>query len=207
MNYSKTLLTAVLAGFCIGLGGMIYLSIDDKVVGSALFSVGLFVVLTMKLSLFTGKICYVLDGERLSNIINVIIVWLGNFAGSLILSLIIRNTRAGDGISERALALCQVKIDDSYLSLFLLGFLCNIFIFIAVDEFRKNEHITGKYVAIFLGVMGFIIAGTEHCVADMFYFNVAQVYSVQMIVRLLIITAGNILGGICSNYFIKKIQN
>lgn len=207
MNYSKTLLTAVLAGFCIGLGGMIYLSIDDKVVGSALFSVGLFVVLTMKLSLFTGKICYVLDGDKINNIINVIITWLGNFAGSLILALIIRNTRTGAGISERALALCQVKIDDSYLSLFLLGFLCNIFIFIAVDEFRKNEHITGKYVAIFLGVMGFIIAGTEHCVADMFYFNVAQVYSVQMIVRLLIITAGNTLGGICSNYFIKKIQN
>ncbi|MBR1893134.1 MAG: formate/nitrite transporter family protein [Lachnospiraceae bacterium] len=205
MNYSKTLLTAVLAGFCIGLGGMIYLSIDDKVVGSALFSIGLFVVLTMKLSLFTGKICYVLDGERLGNIINVIIVWLGNFVGSLILSLIIRNTRARAGISERALALCQVKMNDSYLSLFLLGFLCNIFIFIAVDEFKKNEHITGKYVAIFLGVMGFIIAGTEHCVADMFYINVAGVYSVQMALRLAIITAGNTLGGICSNHFIKKI--
>ncbi|MCR5777313.1 MAG: formate/nitrite transporter family protein [Lachnospiraceae bacterium] len=207
MNYSKTLLTAVLAGFCIGLGGMIYLSIDDKVVGSALFSVGLFVVLTMKLSLFTGKICYVLDGNKINNIINVIITWLGNFVGSLILSLMIRNTRVGAGISERAIALCQVKLDDSYLSLFLLGFLCNIFIFIAVDEFKKNEHITGKYVAIFLGVMGFIIAGTEHCVADMFYINVAGAYSVEMIVRLLIITAGNTLGGICSNYFIKKIQN
>lgn len=207
MNYSKTLLTAVLAGFCIGLGGMIYLSIDDKVVGSALFSIGLFVVLTMKLSLFTGKICYVIDGDKINNIINVIITWLGNFVGSLILSLMIRNTRAGAGISERAIALCQVKLDDSYLSLFLLGFLCNIFIFIAVDEFKKNEHITGKYVAIFLGVMGFIIAGTEHCVADMFYINVAGAYSVEMIVRLVIITAGNTLGGICSNYFIKKIQN
>lgn len=205
MKYSKTFLTAVLAGFLIGIGGMIYLSVDNKIVGSALFSIGLFVVLTYNLSLFTGKICYVLVGERKRNIINVIITWCGNFLGTLILSLIILNTRSGSGIKDKALAVCQIKNTDSYLSLFWLGFLCNIFIFLAVDEFKKNEHVLGKYLAIFLCVMGFILSGTEHCVADMFYYNVAQFYSVDMIMRLIIITLGNTIGGICSNFFAQKI--
>lgn len=205
MKYSKTFLTAILAGFLIGIGGMIYLSVDNKIVGSALFSIGLFVVLTYNLSLFTGKICYVLNGNRKRNILNVIITWCGNFLGAMILSLIILNTRAGNSIKDNALALCQIKHTDSFLSLFFLGFLCNIFIFLAVDEFKKNEHVPGKYIAIFLCVMGFILAGTEHCVADMFYYNVAQFYSVDMVLRLLIITLGNTVGGICSNFFAQKI--
>ncbi len=123
----------------------------------------------------------------------------------MILSLIILNTRSGSSIKDKALAVCQIKNTDSYLSLFWLGFLCNIFIFLAVDEFKKNEHVLGKYLAIFLCVMGFILSGTEHCVADMFYYNVAQFYSVDMIMRLLIITLGNTIGGICSNFFAQKI--
>lgn len=205
MKYSSTFLTAILAGFVIGIGGMIYLSIDNKIVGSALFSIGLFVVLTYKLSLFTGKICYVLDCDKIHNFISVIITWCGNFIGSLLLSLIILNTRTGVAIKEKAAALCDIKNNDTYLSLFLLGFLCNIFIFIAVDEFKKNEHVLGKYLAIFLCVMGFILSGTEHCVVDMFYYNVAHIYSINMILRLLIISIGNTIGGICSNFFAQKI--
>ena len=146
-----------------------------------------------------------LDGDKIHNFINVIITWCGNFIGSLLLSLIILNTRTGVAIKEKAVALCDIKNNDTYLSLFLLGFLCNIFIFIAVDEFKKNEHVIGKYLAIFLCVMGFILSGTEHCVADMFYYNVAHTYSINMILRLLIISIGNTIGGICSNFFAQKI--
>ncbi len=195
MDYKKTILTSILAGFSIGLGGMIFLSVDNKIVGSALFSIGLFLVLTMGFSLFTGKVCYVLDGKVKDNLINVILIWCGNFVGSFILSFIIKNTRVYGALAEKAGALCQVKNQDSYLSLFMLGILCNIFIFIGVDEYKKNEHVLGKYLAIILCVMGFILVGSEHCVADMFYYNVVGKYSADMFVRLLIITAGNAVGG------------
>ena len=61
-------------------------------------------------------------------------------------------------------------------------------------------------MAIILGVMGFILAGTEHCVADMFYYNLTFTYSSDMLIRLLIITAGNSVGGICINYAFKSIK-
>jgi formate/nitrite transporter FocA (FNT family) len=204
MNYKKTILTSILAGFSIGLGGFIFLSVDNKIVGSALFSIGLFLVLTMGFSLFTGKVCYLLEGKIKNNLINIVLIWCGNFIGSFILSFIIRNTRQGAGIIEKANLLCQTKNQDSFISLFLLGIICNIFIFIGVDEYKKNEHILGKYLAIILCVMGFILVGSEHCVADMFYYNMAGVYSLDIFVRLLVITAGNAVGGILSNHFVSK---
>ncbi|SDB15152.1 Formate/nitrite transporter FocA, FNT family [Pseudobutyrivibrio sp. YE44] len=204
MNYRKTILTSILAGFSIGLGGFIFLSVDNKIVGSALFSIGLFLVLTMHFSLFTGKVCYLFEGNFEKNLINIILIWCGNFVGSFILSCIIKYTRQGTSIMEKASALCQVKNQDSFISLFLLGIICNIFIFIGVDEYKKNEHVLGKYLAIILSVMGFILVCSEHCVADMFYYNMAGNYSVDMFKRLLFITLGNALGGIAANHFVKK---
>ena len=201
MDAKKTLLTSVLAGFSIGLGGMIYLSVDNKIVGSALFSIGLFLVLTMGFSLFTGKICYVLNGKVSQNLLNILIIWIGNFIGSFILAFIIRNTRQWAALTEKANALCEIKNADSFVSLFFLGVLCNIFIFIGVDEYRNNEHICGKYLAIILAVMGFILIGSEHCVADMFYYNMAGSYSADIFLRLIVITLGNAVGGILANFF------
>ena len=204
MDSKKTILTSILAGFSIGLGGMIFLSLDNKIVGSALFSIGLFLVLTMRFSLFTGKVCYVLQGNAEKNLINIVLIWCGNFVGSFILAFIIKHTRVYGGLYEKAAALCQVKNQDSYLGLFMLGILCNIFIFIGVDEYKKNEHVLGKYLAIILSVMGFILVGSEHCVADMFYYNMVGKYSSDMFIRLLVITAGNAVGGIVANHFVKK---
>lgn len=204
MSEKKTLLTSIIAGFSIGLGGMIFLSVDNKIVGSALFSIGLFLVLTMQLSLFTGKICYVLEGKVGKNLRNILIIWVGNFIGSYILTFIIRNTRQWAGLTAKAASLCEIKNADSFVSLFFLGVLCNIFIFIGVDEYKNNEHVLGKYLAIILSVMGFILIGSEHCVADMFYYNMAGHYSVDMFIRLAVITVGNAVGGILANYFIHK---
>ena len=121
--------------------------------------------------------------------------WIGNLIGTAGVALILRLSRAA-ALAEKASSICEVKHNDSMLSLFLLGILCNIFIFIAVDGYRNNQHELAKYAAIFLGVVGFILCGAEHCVADMFYYHVAGAWSADMIIRLLVITAGNAVGGI-----------
>ena len=109
-------------------------------------------------------------------------------------ALIVKLSRI-DGIAEQATELTAVKLDDSILSLFLLGVLCNIFIYIAVEGYKNNPHELGKYLSLFFGVMVFILAGTEHCVADMFYFWLSG-WSVDAAVRVLVITLGNAAGGI-----------
>ena len=98
--------------------------------------------------------------------------------------------------AEKAAGMCQVKAEDGLGSLFVLGILCNIFIYIAVESFNKNPHELGKYLGLFFGVMVFILSGYEHCVADMFYVSAAGCWSGDMLLRILVITAGNAVGGV-----------
>ncbi len=194
MKTCKVLVSAILAGFCIGLGGMLFLAMDDKVIGASLFSVGLFVICTNGFHLYTGKVCYVFQNGK-DYALMLPVIWIGNLIGTAGTALILRLSRAAS-LAEKAASLCEVKANDNLLSLFLLGVLCNIFIFIAVDGFKNNVHELAKYAAIFLGVVGFILCGAEHCVADMFYFHAAGAWNGDMILRMLVITAGNSAGGI-----------
>lgn len=59
------------------------------------------------------------------------------------------------GIDATAAALVEGKMGATYLGLFVLGILCNICIFIAVNGYANNPHQVGKYLALFLGVSCF----------------------------------------------------
>ena len=60
----QTFLRAFATGLLIGMGGIVYLSCDNRYVGAALFGTGLFVVLTFGFDLFTGKVGYALEREH-----------------------------------------------------------------------------------------------------------------------------------------------
>ena len=204
MKALKVFLSGILAGFSIGLGGVAFLSLDNKVIGAAVFTVGLFTVCTMGFNLYTGKICYVFDNDA-AYAKSLPLMWLGNLCGAGLTAFFVALTRNA-GISEKAAALCRTKLDDSLVSLFFLGLLCDIFIYIAVEGYKNNPHEVGKYLSLFFGVMGFILCGTEHCVADMFYFWMAGVWSAQAVLRILVITLGNSVGGVLLP-LARKIMN
>ena len=42
MRYVRIFVSAILGGACIGLGGIAYLSLENKVLGALFFTVGLF---------------------------------------------------------------------------------------------------------------------------------------------------------------------
>ena len=195
MKRSKIFLSAVLAGLCVGYGGIVFLSLENKVIGAAAFTIGLFVICTFGFHLFTGKVCYVFQNNR-NYAIDLPIIWLGNLAGTGLSAGCAKLTRLAPALQEKAASLCQIKLDDSLFSLFLLGILCNILIYIAVEGYKSNPHELGKYLSLFFGVMIFILCGTEHCVADMFYFWMAGLWSGRAVLSVLIITLGNAVGGI-----------
>ena len=194
MKTLKLFLSAVLAGVSIGLGGVVFLSVENKVIGAALFAVGLFMVCTMGFHLFTGKVCYVFrNGKDFA--LGLPVIWLGNLAGTGLTAGCVSLTRNAV-IAERAMALWQTKLGDSLVSLFFLGVLCNIFIYVAVEGYNKNPHELGKYLSILFGVMVFILAGTEHCVADMFYLWMSGAWCGRAVISLVVITLGNAAGGV-----------
>lgn len=189
-------LYAIMAGAFIAMGGVVFLSLNNKIVGAFMFSLGLFAVCTLKYNLFTGKVGYLFCNDVKTYLPWCLMVWVGNLVGSIIVAELVRLTRVAPGIIEKSTKLVQVKADDTLISLFVLGILCNIMVVHAVDQYLNNPHEIGKYLGIIMSIMVFILCGFEHCIADMFYIQMARMWNSQTIIALIVITLGNVLGGI-----------
>ena len=194
MKKLKVFVGGILGGISISIGGVAFLSVDSKIIGSLLFAVGLFTICTFGFDLFTGKVCYSLDNKP-GYLLDLLVIWLGNLAGAWLTAVLIGFTRNAS-ISERAASMCQVKLADSLPSVFILAVFCNILIYIAVDGYKKNPHECGKYLSLIFGVAVFIICGFEHCVANMFYISMAGAWSGKALVFILVNTLGNAVGGL-----------
>ncbi len=191
-------LKAILAGFCIGLGGVVFLGLmpTNKPLGAFLFAIGLFTICTHGFNLFTGKACYILDNKP-AYLGTLVVIWVGNLIGAFCMAALMHCTRVSGAYTEAAQTLVAAKNGDGLGSLFVLGMLCNVLIYIAVDGYKSNPHEIGKYIALIFGVAVFILAGTEHSVADMFYYAAAgELFTGNAILRLVIISLGNVVGGL-----------
>lgn len=199
-KYWQDFVLAVLAGMCIGIGGVIFLSVESRVLGAFLFTVGLFSICVNGFNLFTGKVGYALSNPP-SYLLFLANIWLGNLVGTFAVAALLRLTRIGAALTQRAAALCDTKLADGALSVFILAIFCNVLMYIAVDGFKTNQHELGKYLGLFFGVVVFILCGFEHCVANMFYFSMAGVWDLHTLCWLLIMTGGNAVGGLLIPFF------
>ncbi|MBR6996418.1 MAG: formate/nitrite transporter family protein [Ruminococcus sp.] len=191
---TDTFLRAFATGIAIAIGGIAYLSCENRYLGAFLFGTGLFVILSFGFNLFTGKVGYAVENKP-SYILNLIVIWLGNLAGTALSAFLVLNTRICC-IADKASAMCDTKLTDSPLSIFILAVFCGLLMFIAADGYKTITNNVGKILAVFLPVVVFILSGFEHCVANMFYFTLAQVWSGKAILWLMIMTLGNSAGGI-----------
>ena len=187
----KNIINSFLAGVAISIGGFAFLSSDNKVIGAFLFSIGLFLICTMGYNLFTGKICYIFSNKEI-NLPFIGIVLLMNFVGTFLMGMLTKLIKPE--LVEVANSICSKKLNEGF-AVIPLGILCNMLIFYAVHEYARNTHELGKYLAIVMCVVVFILCGFEHCIANMYYFAVAD-FSRGTIGYLLMNILGNAIGGI-----------
>lgn len=190
----KCLVKSIIAGVMIGIGGTVYLSVENKVVGSVLFAIGIFAIVVYGFNLYTGKIGYLVTNFNFKYIKELVITLVGNFIGTFFVGFILRYTRIYSLISEKAKALVDIKLDDNIISILILSFFCGILMYFAVNSYKELKDV-GRYIAIFLGVIVFILCGFEHCVANMYYFSVSSSWCLNGFLYLLIMILGNSLGG------------
>lgn len=177
----------------IAIGGTVFLSIENKVIGASLFSIGLFGVLIYNLNLYTGKIGYLITNFNLKYIKELIITLIGNFIGACSVGFILRYTRIYDNIYKKSLILANTKLNDNILSIFILSIFCGLLMYYAVNGFKKQTDF-GKYLVVYLGVAVFILCGFEHCIANMYYFSVADIWSLKTLGYTGIMVLGNSIG-------------
>lgn len=199
MNILTTLKKSIIGGFLIGFGGTVYLNMDNKIVAAFLFGLGLFTIINFELNLYTGKIGY-LSKENWKEILLTLI---GNFIGTNLFAFLVLQTRLAGKLKEAVAPAVELKLSDNLLSTFILAIFCGILMSIAVGTFKKLPNILGT-LAVFLCVAVFILAGFEHCVANMFFFALSN-SPADYLLTLLVAIAGNSLGGIAF-YRLTKIK-
>ena len=184
--------SSFLAGIAISLGAIVNLVVGPPL-GPFLFVVGLFMVIALKFDLFTGKAG--LMATKQFKPLDLLLVWIGNFMGCLTMGTIVLFTfpeATAEKVVSGATKIMTMRIDSPWYTLIILGIMCGILIYMAVQGSARAEMSYKPFVAM-LPVAVFIFSGYTHCVADMFYYSMAQMYS-QAFVPVVLVTIGNIIG-------------
>lgn len=193
---------AVLAGLAISIGGCVYLSTENKVLGALFFTVGLYIIVLNGLFLYTGKIGYLATEEnRIAYLPILLATWLGNLAGTWFGAIAYQITKL-ISLTETASNVSKAKLEQSPAGAFLLAIFCGILMFVAVDGFKQTKN----PLILFLGVSVFILCGFEHCVANMFYFSMGCAWSAKALLYIIIMTLGNSVGGMLIPFVTSKTK-
>lgn len=188
-KWKQIISRSILAGIMIGIAGTVNLSIDNSYLGAFLFSLGLIAIVLHTLYLFTGRVGTVSIKAEWSALLVII---FGNYIGTLIVAGLMRFTRFSSNLIEKATNIYNIKMNDSLLSIFILAIFCGILMYIAVmSEYQNNT-----VIVIILPIMVFILAGFEHSIANMFYFNLAWQWNAEAILKNIVMLIGNGIGSI-----------
>lgn len=186
MPLQKQLLLAVLAGAFIALAshGASVAAHAFSSAGAArlaagvVFPTGLMLVMLCGGELFTGNCLIVvscLSGKikwsRFAR--NLCAVYLGNFAGSLLIALLISGSAQLDlgagALGGYMIKVATGKVGLSFIQALCSGALCNLLVCLAVWLGTAAKDIAGKIAAIFFPIFLFVVSGFEHCVANMYF--------------------------------------
>lgn len=222
----RMFLLACLAGIFVALAGVASTvgaaTIENpsvaKVVTGLIFPAGLSMVLIAGSELFTGNNLLIMGvlqrritvGAMLRN---WIVVYLGNFAGSVFIAALayeggVFSAFNGD-LAASVVSIANAKVSLSFGQAFIRGILCNFLVCIAVWMSNAAKTVPGKIVGLFFPIAVFVIAGFEHCVANMYYIPAGIFQSGMLgmvhenltwggflLRNLLPVTLGNMVGGV-----------
>lgn len=149
-----------------------------KALAGVVFGTGLMLVVLAGGELFTGNtliLAAVLEKKVAMRTMlrNWIIVYAGNFLGSVLIAYMIVNsgllTSGGSMLGAVTLKIAVYKVNLSFIQAFYLGIMCNWLVCLAVWISFGAETMAGKIFSIFFPIWLFITSGFEHSVANMYY--------------------------------------
>ncbi|HJF45555.1 formate/nitrite transporter family protein [Thermophilibacter provencensis] len=224
-DLASALVLAVMSGAFISLGATFMLVVKSdatlpfaatQLLGGFAFTLGLFLVLAAGAELFTGNCLMVMGplsgrfswGKLLSS---WLVVLAGNLAGALLASaaMLAAGVASANGgaLGEAAIAVAEGKVALGWGTAFVRGVLCNMLVCLAVWVGHSASSVTDKFFSALLPVMGFMAAGFEHCVANMFFLPYAMMLQATGVAsgsvdlagvlhNLSAATLGNLVGGV-----------
>lgn len=214
---------SIMAGAFIALGGILSVIAGcgfpeatmgnpslQRLLSGMTFPIGLILVVVTGAELFTGNNATLIPGLYngdygwKSVLRNWAAVWLGNFAGALLVTWALvycAGLTAAEPYHSAVVRTAVTKTSLPWLTVLLRGIGANWCVCLAVWLALAGKSLTDKAVGCFLPVMAFVVLGYEHCIANMFFIPLgmmegAPVSIGQMLwANLLPATIGNVAGG------------
>ena len=196
----NTLFNSILGGIMISIGGCVYLSAGNPIIGSFLFSVGLLVILALNLKLYTGAIGYA--GESVS-IVELFAIYAGNTIGTAIVGSIVYEYIPKIHIAAEILFQDKLHLllnTSFHGTTFFLAVFCGILMYVAVDTWKNCKNDFARVIVPIFAVSTFILCRFEHVIADLFYIFAAKGFSLDIFYNKFlfidIVLIGNTVGSI-----------
>jgi len=226
---------SLLAGAFIGLGAAFATTIAagtgsdwpygvTRLLTGLVFCLGLILVVVGGAELFTGNNLIVMAwaNRKVSTaalLRNWVIVYLGNFIGSIGTALVIfigkQYTFGGGAVGTTALSIANSKVHLDFVQAIALGIMCNAMVCLAVWMSYSARSSMDKIAAIIFPISGFVAAGFEHSIANMYFIPIGLLikqfdpafvvksgldlsgltWGTFFVNNLLPVTVGNIIGG------------
>ncbi len=187
----RKIISGLLAGIMIGIGGCVYLSLyaEYKIVGALLFAVALLTICHNKLALFTGGVGYIPKDHKKEDFSALLLGLLGNALGTVLAGLLVKV--AFPSMCAAATVICGSKLTQGIPEILIRAAFCGILMYVAVSLFREHKTALG----IFFCIPVFILSGFEHSIANMFYFAASDIVSLEAFGYIWLCILGNAIGG------------
>ncbi|MHB8104065.1 MAG: formate transporter FocA [Dehalococcoidales bacterium] len=189
LDFLSTFALAIMAGAFIALG-CIFFTVStttggvaipwgvSRVIGGIAFSLGLILIIVGGAELFTGNNLIIMAwaSRKLSTwrvARNWGIVYIGNLCGAVATALFVfwghhyNMDNGGVGLTSLNIGLTKVNLD--FTQAIILGILGNAMVCMAVWLTYSARTVMGRIMAIIFPIAGFVAAGFEHCVANMYF--------------------------------------
>lgn len=219
-NLLKYLALSVLAGFFVGLGVVLILTIGaplkeaglpyTKTIMGLSFGIALTLVIFAGSELFTGNNMIMTIGalEKKVSWLDTLKLWvlcyIGNLAGSFLLAWLVTQAGLLKGLTgEMVQAVSVGKMSGAFMPLFFKGILCNILVCLAIWTSSRAKDDISKIFLIFWCLFAFITSGYEHSIANMSIFGMglfsphdsSVVNWSGFFANMIPVTLGNMVGG------------
>lgn len=213
-SFMILLVQGILAGMYISIGAIGYLILSANTniggiggfLGAVMFPVGIIAIILMQAELFTSDsmvmIAVYAGHTKITKILRILVLILfSNLIGGIIIAFFtyssgIFNETVMTHVIEKAVYKVHMPMDQ----LFFSSILCNIIVSTGVCLAYSCREEICKVVVVWLAITVFVLSGTEHVVANMYYlfiayFGGADITLLDIGYNLSIATVGNFIGG------------
>ena len=177
-----------------------------RLLGGAVFSLGLILVVVAGAELFTGNVLMVIAAVDRKISLRLLFrswgtVYVGNLVGAAGLAAAFALTGLLNGpMGATATTIAETKAGLAPVETFARGALCNALVCLAVWLSFAARTAAGKILSVLWPITAFVLLGLEHSIANMYFFPQAwaagsDVSLATAAANLLWVTLGNIVGG------------